>query len=212
MAQHAPVNGPDTGPDQVVGYTLHGNRYLNITNRCTLRCRFCPKFNHQWDVQSYHLRLHREPTEAEILAAVGDPSRYGEVVFCGLGESTLRWDTLLTVAERVKATGGRVRINTDGLASLVQGRDVTPDMAGRVDAVSVSLNAQNEAVYGLHCRPKLPGAYAAVLDFLKQAQAHVPEVTATAIDGLSGVDIAACETICEELGVRFRRRVLDRVG
>ena len=27
-----------------VGYSLRGNRYLNITNRCTLRCAFCPKW------------------------------------------------------------------------------------------------------------------------------------------------------------------------
>jgi TatD DNase family protein len=38
------------------------------------------------------------------------------------------------------------------------------------------------------------------------------EVSLTAIDGLEGVDIAACEKIAESLGVGFRRRVLDVVG
>ena len=38
------------------------------------------------------------------------------------------------------------------------------------------------------------------------------EVTLTAIDGLPGVDIAACEKIARDLGVGFRRRVLGVVG
>ena len=32
----------------------------------------------------------------------------------------------------------RVRLNTDGLANLVYGRDVTPDLEGPVDALSIS--------------------------------------------------------------------------
>ena len=34
----------------------------------------------------------------------------------------------------------------------------------------------------------------------------------TAIDGLPGVDISACQEIADEIGVTFRRRVLDKVG
>ena len=59
--------------EQTIAYELHENCYLNITNRCTLRCRFCPKFNKQWDVQSYDLRLKREPDIIDVLTAIGDP-------------------------------------------------------------------------------------------------------------------------------------------
>jgi hypothetical protein len=51
-----------------------------------------------------------------------------------------------------------------------------------------------------------------MLAFLEQAPKYIPEVTATAIDGLEGVDIAACERIARKLGVQFRRRELDKVG
>jgi TatD DNase family protein len=196
----------------VIGYTLHGNRYLNITNRCTLRCAFCPKFNGVWNVQGFDLRSYREPEVDEILAAVGDPRQFNEVVFCGLGEPTLRLYTVLEVGSRLRAKGGRVRLNTDGLANLVYRRDVTPDLEDNIDAVSVSLNAQDEATYIRYCRPKEPGAYAAVLDFVVRARDFVPQVTVTAIDGLEGVDIAACAAIAERCGVDFRRRVLDHVG
>ncbi len=196
-----------------IGYTLHGSRYLNITNRCTLRCDFCPKFNGTWTVQGYDLRLPgTEPTADEIVAALGDPDEIEEVVFCGLGEPTLRLYTLLDAASRLRGRVPRVRLNTDGLANLVYGRDVTPDFEDVLQALSVSLNAQDEETYIRHCRPLLPGAYDGMIDFVKRAREFVPEITLTAVDGLPGVDIAACHQIADDLGVRFRRRVLDIVG
>lgn len=195
-----------------VAYTLHGNCYLNITNRCTLRCRFCPKHNRNWVVQTYDLTLRREPSRDEILAALGDPGRFHEVVFCGLGEPTQRLDVVLEVARTVKQQGGRVRLNTDGLANLIHGCDVTPDLAQVVDQISVSLNAHNADVYERHTNPKLSDTYPAMLDFVRSAKARGIAVTVTAIDGLDGVNIAACRLIAETLGVTFRCRILDAVG
>ena len=51
-----------------------------------------------------------------------------------------------------------------------------------------------------------------MLSFLEQAPAYVEDVTATAIDGLPGVDIDACRELAAQRGVKFRRRVLDVVG
>ena len=215
-----PHTQPDTSPDRkatnnaadIVAYTLHGNCYLNITSRCTLRCRFCPKHNRNWVVQSYDLSLKHEPTREEILLALGDPARYHEVVFCGLGEPTQRLDVLLEIARSVKQQGGRVRLNSDGLANLIHGRDVTPELARFVDRISISLNAHNADVYEQHTHPKLAGTYPAMLDFVRCAKSQGMDVTLTAIDGLPDVDIAACAKIAESLGVAFRRRVLDEVG
>jgi hypothetical protein len=81
-----------------------------------------------------------------------------------------------------------------------------------VDSVSISLNAQSEAVYERHTHPKIPGTFPAMLEFARLAKAHGIEVTLTAIDGLAGVDIDACHAIADRLGVAFRRRVLDQVG
>ncbi len=199
-------------PHGVIGYTLGDNRYLNVTNRCTLRCAFCPKFNGCWTVCDHELRLPREPTIEEIVEAAGDAEQYREVVFCGLGEPTLRLYDVLEAGARLRADGGYIRVNTDGLANLVHGRDVTPDLEGIVDALSVSLNAHDAEVYERHCRPPTPHSYEAMLDFVTRAHDFVPDITLTAIDGLTGVDIAACEGIARQLGVQFRRRVLDVVG
>jgi len=196
----------------ILAYELHGNCYLNITSECTLRCQFCPKYNRTWEVQSYDLTLSHEPSVAEVLEAIGDPKRYKEIVFCGLGEPTKRFDVLMEIAHAMKKQGMRVRVNTDGLANLVEGRDVTPEMAQAVDLLSISLNAQNEMVYNRHTRPRRDGAYNAMLDFAKKAKEAGMDVSLSAIDGLEGVDIDACQAIAGKLGLEFRRRVLDNVG
>ncbi len=196
----------------IIAYRLHGNCYLNITSQCTLRCGFCPKYNRSWEVQSYDLRLHREPTVEEVLEAIGDPAEFREIVFCGLGEPTIRLADLLAIARVLKVQGARVRVNTDGLANLREGRDVTVELAEVVDSLSISMNAQNAAVYNEHTKPKLRGAFAAMLEFARLAHERGIEVTLTAIDGLEGVDIAACRQIAESIGVDFRRRELDVVG
>ncbi len=118
----------------------------------------------------------------------------------------------MDLAHRFKRRGARIRINTDGLASLIHGRDVTPDLEGNVDALSVSLNAQDEPTYNRHCRPMDRRAWPALLEFVRSARHYVPEITLTAIDGLPGVDIDSCRRIADTMGVSFRRRVLDQVG
>ncbi len=204
-----PANKPQ---QQTITYALHDNCYINLTNKCTLRCTFCPKFNKQWDVKGYRLRLKNEPDINEVLEAVGDPLQYKEIVFCGLGEPTLRLDELIRIASALKSKGATIRLNTDGLANAVYKKDVTTMLSSCVDSLSVSLNAQNSDIYTEHCRPLINNAFNEVQNFILAAKNHIPDITVTAIDGLSGVDIQACENIATKLGVKFRRRVLDKVG
>ena len=196
----------------VIAYPIADRLYLSITDRCTLACRFCPKTLGSMQVHDYDLSMDHRPGVDEIIAAMGDISDYTSIVFCGYGEPTLRLKVLLDVAREVKRREGHVRVNTDGLANLVNKRNVLPEMSGLVDALSVSMNAQNESVYNTHCDPALPESWQAMLDFLAQAPRWVPDVTATAINGLDGVDIEACRALARKLGVAFRQRELDRVG
>ena len=200
---------------QILAYEIGPSLYLNITDRCTLRCDFCPKYRvncRNREVHGLDLTLQHLPTAEEVIQAMGDPARYWEVVFCGFGEPTLRLDLVLVIADYIKAHGGRVRLNTDGLANLVHKRNVLPSMQGRIDAVSVSMNADTKRLYDFHCRPAMKNSFETMLAFLNDASAYIPEVTATAVDGLEGVDIDACERLAFERGASFRRRVLDEVG
>ncbi|VAW96786.1 hypothetical protein MNBD_GAMMA23-1327 [hydrothermal vent metagenome] len=197
---------------QNIAYALHGNCYINMTNRCTLRCSFCPKFNKQWAVKGYLLRLKSEPETQEILTAIGDPTRYKEIVFCGLGEPTLRLKELLSIATQLKLQGTKIRLNTDGLANAIYKKDITPLLKNCIDAISVSLNSHDEKLYEEHCRPLIDNAFNAVQEFVRAAREHVDDITVTAIDGLQGNDILACKKIASNLGVKFRYRILDEVG
>lgn len=197
-----------------IAYPIRRSLYLNLTDRCTNRCAFCAK-NRSRAVKGHDLTLAREPEVDEVLEAVeaeGGAAAWDEVVFCGFGEPLLRLDALVVLARELRRRGARrIRVNTDGLGSLVHGRDVTADLEGVVDAVSVSLNAPDSATYERLCRPGAEGAYPAVLAFLRRARQRLPEVTATAV-AVPGLDMEACRRVARELGVEFREREYDQVG
>lgn len=211
-----PTNGlRNSRNSNTLAYVIRDSLYLNITDKCTLRCLFCPKHNGSHLVRQYDLSLDHKPTAKDVIDAIdvyGDITQFNEVVFCGFGEPTLRLKELLTIAEYLKNKSAKVRLNTDGLANRVHKRNVLPQLAPYISAVSVSLNAQNAEVYAQHCRPALSGSYGAMLEFLQQAPHYIADVTATAIDGLNGVDIQQCAALAARLGVKFRARQLDIVG
>jgi TatD DNase family protein len=193
-------------------YPIRNSLYLNITNRCSNRCTFCAK-NTSYVVKGHDLELAREPGADELIQAVGDPRGYKEIVFCGFGEPLLRLDTVKAVAAELKKKGARVRIDTDGQANLVYGRNVLPELKGLVDAVSVSLNAENAHQYDRLCRsPFGEKGFQGVLDFIQEAKKVIPEVVVTIVE-MPGVDVEACRKLAEvELGVTFKRRAYDEVG
>jgi TatD family-associated radical SAM protein len=190
----------------VFGYSFDGDRYLNITNRCTLHCEHCPKFSGNWMVHGHNLQLLREPTVSEIIDAVGNPSAWHEVVFSGYGEPTLRLYDVLEVARRIHEMGGRVRLETDGLANVFFGRDITPDLEGNIDTLTVALVAHDSSIYEQLCHPKVSRAYDAVIEFIKRARDFVPQVIITAVSDLEDVDLLACARIAQELRVGFESR------
>ncbi len=194
-----------------IAYKIRDSLYLNITNRCTNSCIFCPKFD-DFVVKGHELKLDHEPDIEELKKAIGDPHSYDEIVFCGYGEPLLRLDLILELTSWLKQQNVRVRINSDGQANLYYGRNILPELAGKVDVLSISLNASNAEQYQQLCQSKYPEqGYQAVKDFLQLAPEYIPEVIATAVS-YPGVDIEACRKIAEQLGVEFRGRDYNEVG
>lgn len=193
-----------------IAYEMSGNLYLNITNRCTNRCCFC--IREQTDtLWGYNLRLREEPTAQDVLDAIGDPTRYDEIVFCGYGEPTLRLDLVKEVGRRLRDAGARVRIDTNGQGSLIWNRNIAPELAEVADAVSVSLNAQDAETYGRLCGSRFgEDAYGHVIAFIRECVKAGLDVTASVVD-LPEVDVEASRRVAESLGVRLRVRGGHRI-
>ena len=196
--------------EAAIAYQIRDNLYLNITNRCTNACSFCVKFRSDF-VKGHRLRLGHEPSEDEIIKAIGDPSSYHEVVFCGYGEPLQRIDIVKNVARWIKKHNGRVRINTNGHANLIHKRDVMPELKGLVDSISVSLDAHDENTYNRLCKPAYKNAFREVIGFIRGAKEFIPDVQATVVD-IEGVDLEKCRELAEKIGVTLRIRKLDAVG
>lgn len=199
-------------------YPEYEGLYINLTNRCPCACTFCIRqrtSKAEFDNVDT-LWLEREPSAREVIDAIKEESRterfrgYKEFVFCGYGEPTEALDVLLEVASFLKAEfpGIPVRINTNGLADLINGRPVAPLLEGKIDAVSVSLNSSDPGVYERTVRPAFGAkAFPALLAFVEQAARHVPKVILTTVETtISKEDVAECTRLCARLGVTHRIR------
>ena len=188
-------------------YELGNSLYVNVTNRCTNCCTFCIR-DHS-GVGGYDLWLAQEPTLEEIIAELDTVNlkQYGEVVFCGYGEPLLRLEEVVALAAEMKKRADiPIRVNTNGHANLIFGRDVTPQLKG-IDTLSISLNARDAAQYDAICQPSLEGAYEAVKEFARLSKKHVKQVVLSVVDTIiSEEDIAICREIAAEIGVPLRVR------
>ena len=205
---------PDRG--RTLLYPIRRSLYVNLTNRCTNRCTFCPRSNDEAGllVKGHNLALDVEPDTDEVVAAIeaARPENYTEVVFCGFGEPTLRLDVLTRVARTVKRRWKLpVRLNTNGHGSAAAGRDIVPDLAKVIDAVSISLDAPDAETYERLCRPTLPNAFQATCDFIRACKGKIPDVRATIV-AVPGLDTEAVRRLAETLGVAFRVREYNEVG
>ena len=141
----------------IITYDYFGSLYINMTNRCDCHCVFCIR---DQDASALGgLWLEKEPTKEAVLEEIlgRDLTPYAEIVFCGYGEPTCRADDMLWICDQLKASGRAdlppIRLNTNGHGSLINHRNIAPELKGRLDAVSVSLNGSNQEEYLRLTRP-----------------------------------------------------------
>lgn len=203
---------PDDSPamGNSILYRYGSSWYVNMTNRCPCRCVFCVRNQVDGLGDADDLWLDREPTADEVVAEIQEKAADAEwIVFCGYGEPTERLEDLIDIARRVKSsTGARIRLDTNGLGNLINGRDIVPELAEVLDAVSVSLNACSEEEYQRVSVPCFgPGSYQAVLDFISEAKGLIPDVTVSVVGGsIPSASEEECRRMAGSWGVRFRVR------
>ena len=196
--------------EMTVTYIVENALYINVTNRCTNSCEFCIRKNGDGAYGSDSLWLAHEPDEEEILDSVfsHDLSGFTEIVFCGYGEPSIRLDTIIKVAKKIKEKSNiPVRINTNGHSSLYHGYDTAPLYNGAFDCVSISLNTPSSERYDEICHPIKPGSHAAMLEFAGEVKKYVPTVMFSVVkDFLTDEELTACQRIADGLGVYLKVR------
>ncbi len=202
---------PREGRESIT-YVINNKLYINLTNKCNLHCVFCQREREKnfW-VKGHWVWVSSDPSVEEVIREIGDPTRYEEIVFCGYGEPTLRFEELKAIAKYVKSKGGRVRVDTNGLMFTFLPKDRLKELKGFVDVWSVSLNAPDKETYDRVCRPTRADAFEKVVDFIRTAVQEGFKVVATAVD-YEGVNMKRTQQLAESLGAMWRRRIYELVG
>lgn len=182
-----------------------------MTNRCPCRCIFCVRNETPTLGDADTLWLDKEPTVDEVKETLlsKDLSTTDEIVFCGYGEPTERFEDLLEIAKFIRNDlHKRVRLDTNGLGNLINGRDIVPELAQVVDSVSISLNAKDEDEYLEVTKSKFgPGSYDALIKFIEECRKYINSVTVSVVSGyISQASEDECAKIADRMNVAFRVR------
>ena len=184
--------------------------YINLTNRCSCSCTFCLR-----SLKEFHehnsLWLNEEPTVEEVENEFMryDWSGVAEIIFCGFGEPTMRFDDLTSIAAWLKEKHPQIpiRVNTNGLSDLVFEESTAVKFEGLVDTVSISLNSSDAQKYLDVTRNRFGlRSYDAMLAFAKDCQKYVPNVVMTVVDIIGEEEVAACQKVCDDNGLFLRVR------
>lgn len=191
-------------------YKFEGKMYINITNGCPCDCTFCIRKNGDSIENNGSLWLEHEPEFEEITEAFDNFDKTGikEAVFCGYGEPTVRADMLLKTAEYIKTNSSlKIRVNTNGLVRLIHKDFDISRFKGKIDSVSVSLNAPNAARYCEVTRPAFgERSFEAMLNFASEMKEMGIETAFTVVDIITADEIEKCRALANKLGIPLRVR------
>lgn len=191
-----------------ITYVYGDKIYLNLTNKCSNNCEFCIRRNND-GLLDYYLWLDKEPTADEVIADLEkyELDKYDEAVFCGFGEPLYAIDVLIETADWLKAHGVKTRLNTNGQAGLISGPDTALKLKGRIDTVSISLNASDAEKYQkiCHCKFNEEGFFE-MLRFAVQCKKEGIRAVLSVVDVIGEEEVEKCRKVAKNVGVDFRVR------
>ena len=201
----------------IITYRLGNSLYLNITNKCPCDCVFCIRNSSDGINPGESLWFEEgEPSPDEILKALKAidfaKEQYQEIVFCGFGEPTMRLDVVIECAAYLRGNKENknlpIRLNTNGLSDLINGKETAPLLAAYIDHVSISLNAPDAASYNALCLPSFgEGSHKAIIQFAKDCKSLIAKVTFTILEGtLDKEAFEKCRNLCDSLDIPLRVR------
>lgn len=186
-------------------YTLDGNLYVNLTNKCSNGCDFCVRNERSSYYGNYLWLKNGDPTVEKVIAAAngfGDLSRFKEVVFCGFGEPTYKVAEMVALCDFFHGKGMKTRLNTNGQGNLINKRDIVPELKGKIDFVNISLNASCVEKYQPICRSQYGEAgFAGMIDFAKLCRKEGVDCRFSIVDCIGEEEVEACKRLAESIRI-----------
>ena len=206
-------NGKDNKPNEkkeenrkdTYLYTLDGNLYVNLTNKCSNACDFCVRNERTSYYGNYLWLKNGDPTAEKVMAVAngyGDLTRFKEVVFCGFGEPTYRLAEMVALCDYFHEKGLKTRLNTNGQGNLINKRDITPDLKGKIDFVNISLNASCYEKYQPICRSQYREAgFESMIEFAKLCRRNGIDCRFSIVDCIGEEEVQACKYLAESVKI-----------
>ena len=202
--QQNPQNQEESRKDTYV-YTLDGNLYINLTNKCSNGCDFCVR-NERTSYYGNYLWLKKgDPTVEKVIAQAngfGDLKRFKEVVFCGFGEPTYKVAEMVALCDFFHERGLKTRLNTNGQGNLINKRDIVPELKGKIDFVNISLNASCAEKYQKICRSQFgENGFQGLIDFARQCRVNGVACRFSIVDCIGEEEVEACKRLAASVNV-----------
>ena len=186
-------------------YTVDGNLYVNLTNKCSNGCDFCVR-NERTSYYGNYLWLKKgEPTVEKVIAQAngfGDLTRFKEVVFCGFGEPTYKVAEMVALCDYFHEKGLKTRLNTNGQGNLINKRDIVPELKDKIDFVNISLNASCAEKYQKICRSQFREAgFDGMIEFAKTCKRNGVPCRFSIVDCIGEEEVEACKRLAASVNV-----------
>ncbi len=191
-------------------YTLDGNLYVNLTNKCSNGCDFCVRNERTSYYGNYLWLKNGDPTAEKVIAAangLGELTRFKEVVFCGFGEPTYKVAEMVALCDYFHEKGLKTRLNTNGQGNLINKRDIVPDLKGKIDFVNVSLNASCYEKYQAVCRSQFKEAgFDGMIEFAKSCRRNGVACRFSIVDCIGEEEVEACKRLAQSVSIPLHIR------
>ncbi len=186
-------------------YTIDGNLYVNLTNKCSNACDFCVRNERTSYYGNYLWLRHGDPTAEKVIGVAngyGDLTRFKEVVFCGFGEPTYKVAEMVALCDYFHSKGLKTRLNTNGQGNLINKRDIVPELKGKIDFVNISLNASCYEKYQPICRSQFKEAgFAGMIEFAKACKKQGVSCRFSIVDCIGEEEVEACKKLAQSVNV-----------
>ena len=200
-------------------YRYKDSLYINLTNQCPTACVFCIKQLWKMQFHEYNLDISKfEPNAAGYINAIAKEIKtapFNEIIFCGYGEPTMRLAEILEISSAIREgkieglqNDFKIRLNTNGMGNLINGKNIIPDLKGKINAVSISLNTMDPEQWLELMQPLekyRDKGFLSVLQFIEDCSKNLDKTTITAIDNL-GADIEKLKVLAGKLKINLRIR------